>query len=386
MAPLSGKTVKIVGTSKNELNGQTGTATLFDEAKDRYRVTLADGKTVALRPFNLHEVTEKDKEKAAHRPWSQRVREAVYTDGKLFGRTPGGWGKRMMWHMGSAIVVLLVTLWWKQEAIIYANGMMNHPRSENPEMYRSPKEHNVVFEDEFVPTADGQVHAWVMRAKSDEEQETATRPVMVYFHPNAGNLGYHMPDAVTILKKCDVNVVVFSYRGYGESPGQPTQAGLLTDARAVTQHALQKFGAEKLYYLGFSIGGAVAIHMAAEQQDTVAGVVVVNAFASVLEMALGTFPFLRPAAPVLPYLIRDPWRNGEVIPTLQMPLLFLSSGRDEIVPSAQMARLYELAGSTAKSMVVAENATHNTLPAVMGSRYYDSICKFIADAEVAVAT
>lgn len=51
--PFVGKTVKVVGTSKVELNGSTGVALDYDRDKGRYTVQLENGGRVALKPVNL---------------------------------------------------------------------------------------------------------------------------------------------------------------------------------------------------------------------------------------------------------------------------------------------------------------------------------------------
>eukprot|EP00966_Prymnesium_polylepis_P214095 4958718-Prymnesium_polylepis.2 len=53
-APLQGRRVTIEGIqAKPELNGLTGTAVSFDDAKGRYNVKLDQGETVAIKPANL---------------------------------------------------------------------------------------------------------------------------------------------------------------------------------------------------------------------------------------------------------------------------------------------------------------------------------------------
>ena len=62
-----------------------------------------------------------------------------------------------------------------------------------------------------------------------------------------------------------------SYRGYGLSKGKPSQQGIQKDARAFLQHLLGRtdIDTKRIVLMGRSLGGAVAIHLAAEQQDKV---------------------------------------------------------------------------------------------------------------------
>ena len=49
----SGDRVTVTGTSRDELNGQSGTVKDYDAAKERFNVTLANGNVIALRTRNL---------------------------------------------------------------------------------------------------------------------------------------------------------------------------------------------------------------------------------------------------------------------------------------------------------------------------------------------
>jgi len=54
-APFVGKRVEVIGTSREELNGQLGIARDFDCDKARYTVLLDNGQAIALKPSNLQE-------------------------------------------------------------------------------------------------------------------------------------------------------------------------------------------------------------------------------------------------------------------------------------------------------------------------------------------
>ena len=64
--PFLGKQVVITGTSREDLNGRTGTATSFDHARGRYVVELeGDGgiEKLKLKPENLTLYTGRKREK-----------------------------------------------------------------------------------------------------------------------------------------------------------------------------------------------------------------------------------------------------------------------------------------------------------------------------------
>jgi pimeloyl-ACP methyl ester carboxylesterase len=64
------------------------------------------------------------------------------------------------------------------------------------------------------------------------------------------------------------DVITFDYRGFGDSTGEPTESGLIKDARFIYDwlHKLSN-GQRKIYLWGHSLGSAVACQLAARLSD-----------------------------------------------------------------------------------------------------------------------
>lgn len=64
------------------------------------------------------------------------------------------------------------------------------------------------------------------------------------------------------------DVITFDYRGFGDSSGEPTEVGLMKDARFIYDwlHRLSN-GQRKIYLWGHSLGSAVACQLAARLSD-----------------------------------------------------------------------------------------------------------------------
>lgn len=64
----------------------------------------------------------------------------------------------------------------------------------------------------------------------------------------------------------DVNALIIDYRGFGDSTGSPTEAGLLIDARAAWDWILSRNGgdASKVAIVGQSLGTGVGTALAAQ--------------------------------------------------------------------------------------------------------------------------
>ena len=94
-----------------------------------------------------------------------------------------------------------------------------------------------------------------------KNNDAATKKLLIYFHGNAGNIGSRLPNIQLIVKKCNTNVLILAYRGYGDSEGTPSEEGLKLDADATLEYAQSRddIDNDRIFVFGRSLGGAVAI-------------------------------------------------------------------------------------------------------------------------------
>lgn len=204
-------------------------------------------------------------------------------------------------------------------------------------------------EELVVTTADGErLVAWAVPPQGD-------KPVLLYFHGNAGNLGRPARLArFRALTEDGTGLFAISYRGYGGSTGSPSEAGLLLDARAAYAAAAQRYGAERLVGYGESLGTGVALKLAAELP--LKAVVLEAPYLSTLAVAQARYPFI----PLGPFM-RDPFRSDEIIGQVKAPLLILHGERDHVVPFAQGQALFDLANPPKRFLRFPEGR-HEDLP------------------------
>jgi alpha-beta hydrolase superfamily lysophospholipase len=100
-----------------------------------------------------------------------------------------------------------------------------------------------------------------------------------------------------ILYKClGVNIVAVAYRGYSNSEGSPSEAGLVMDAEAAVTFCREesRINDEMVFLLGRSLGGAVCVHVAAKmslsQDFYFSGVIVESTFTTASDMVDVVFP------------------------------------------------------------------------------------------------
>ena len=163
--------------------------------------------------------------------------------------------------MGGFIVLICILLYIFQDKMIFQPNpiTINLPTPDlNPEGYRNPLERNIPYEDVYITTSDNiKIHTWLMKRP---EPSAAT---IIYFHGNAGNLGFRLDVYEQIYNMVKVNVLAVSYRGYGYSEGKPNENGIYRDTDAVINYALNcQINPKRIFLFGASLGGAVSIYAA----------------------------------------------------------------------------------------------------------------------------
>jgi uncharacterized protein len=228
---------------------------------------------------------------------------------------------------------------------------------------QTPAAAGLAFRDVAPETVDGErLHGWWISAKPP--------PVghVLLCHGNAGNVGDRVVHAALL---CDegFDVLVFDYRGYGRSTGTPGEQGTYSDARAARAALLAQPGVDgsRVFYLGESLGGAVALSLALECPPK--GLVLQSTFTSVRAMARLHYPILPTA------LVPDAYPSLKLIRRLDAPLLVVHGARDDIVPASQGRALFEAAPGP-KRMQVFPGVGHNDLIALAGAAYAQEIASW----------
>ena len=169
--------------------------------------------------------------------------------------------------------------------------------------------------------------------------------IILILHGRRDNAG-RMAGYVQRLAQSDAGILIASYRGFSENPGSPDEDGLIEDARAFYRFAREQAGADgRVYAFGHSLGGAVAIQLAArEKLDGV--------------LTLATFSDLAAAAPgVAEWFVPDEWESIVALSQVEEPLLFIHGLDDTYVEPAHSRRLYRATCSLA-ALAIIEGVRH----------------------------
>ena len=196
---------------------------------------------------------------------------------------------------------------------------------------QTPADYNLPFERLELITADGtQIMAWAL---PQENLESA--PWLIYFHGNGENVSSYL-SFTSELHALGVNVLMPEYRGYGESDGEPSEAGLYMDADASYQYLIERGVApENIILYGFSLGSGVATDLASRKE--VGGLVLEAAFTSLLDAARAIYRFVPNG------IMTNRFDSISKITDVDAPVLFLHSRGDFTIPFSQGRTLYEAA-------------------------------------------
>lgn len=191
----------------------------------------------------------------------------------------------------------------------------------------------------------------------------AARFTLLYSHGNAEDLGDDLP-LLRALHDHGFAVLAYDYRGYGLSPGRPTERGAYADEAAAYAWLVreQQVPPGRIVVHGRSLGGGPAAELAS--REPVAGLVLESTFTNATAVsALGRF------FPV------DWFRSARRLRDVRCPVLVVHGTADEVIPLAVGRRLYRAAREPKQALWV-EGAGHNDLVEVAGERYWQALERF----------
>ena len=232
-----------------------------------------------------------------------------------------------------------------------------------PDWMFTPADLDLEAEDVFLTPEPGvQLHAWFF----PHPEPLAS---LLFCHGNAGNVSHRLEN-VAYLLQTGFQVLLFDYRGYGRSSGQPSEPGLYRDAAAAWAHLVgraETMGVPRIVF-GRSLGGAVAVDLATRVAAD--GLVIESTFTSVHALARLVFPAPLPALPVK-------YDSLSKIGRLEVPLLVIHGEEDELIPIAEGRALFEAAPGP-KAWYPIPRAGHNDTYLVGGEAYFHRLADFAA--------
>ena len=233
-----------------------------------------------------------------------------------------------------------------------------------------------VFQRAFIysPTSEYQ-HGFEQIALQNEDENIkiivlnrGNENAFVYFGGNAEAVIANAPEFSTIFPNKTVYLV--NYRGYGGSSGEPTEAGLFSDAIAIFDNLSPAH--KNLAVVGRSLGSGVAVHLAANRP--VSQVVLITPYDSVLALAQKQYPMFP-----ISLLLKDKYDSMLLASEVTAPVLVLAGGKDTLIPLIHSQNLVDEIGKDNAKIIVIEKAGHNDITRF--TDFYESLTSFFEDRE-----
>ncbi|WVQ80722.1 hypothetical protein IAT38_002827 [Cryptococcus sp. DSM 104549] len=206
-----------------------------------------------------------------------------------------------------------------------------------------------------------------------------SRPTVVFFHANAGNMGHRLPLARKFNVDFGCNIFMLSYRGYGLSEGRPSEFGLKIDIQTAMKYIQTHpiLGETKIVLYGQSLGGAACLYAGSKHRDLVSGIILENTMLSLQSL----IPLVVPQIPrlLLPILLTEHWDAGKTMPTIPLttPVLLLAGTRDSLVKPPQMKALRQMRGTNSRTRWREFNGEHNDT--WMQPGYWDEVGQWLKE-------
>ncbi len=249
----------------------------------------------------------------------------------------------------------------------------------------TPEHVGLRYEDLWLKTRDGnKVHAWWVPGP-DSQTNGSGRPTWVYFHGNGGNISARLDGYRAIHSRVGANVLAVDYRGFGLSPGEPSEQGTYSDGMAAVTEAVRRHAAQPgkpgpLVMFGISMGAAVASRLASE----------VRPDALLLESPPSSFPDLAPLhypwTKLMPVsrMMQFRYETRTHVAALDVPTLVIHGDADGIVPMESAQQVFDSANDPKRFHVV-PGGTHDRPDLVDEDRYYDVVNGFMQEFAVPAA-
>lgn len=271
-------------------------------------------------------------------------------------------GFRVWWVVRLLIftVVIFLTGLYAVFSVLFAQFFLKSPTAWTAE--ETPAAYGLKYSAVSFPAAEDNlaVRGWFVPATAPSDK------VIIVLHGKGQNRGSYLPFGA-VLAKNGYNVLLFDFRGHGETAGQSYTFGYYEQrdvAGAVTYLKRQGYQAEHMGMLGYSLGAVAGL--LAFSQDDVKAMVSDSAFADLgprLDLALSDYldpplePLLLPgietAATFLTGLDINKVRPIEAVRHLgNRHILLIHGDRDTTAPYTDSVELKNAAGDNAELWIV----------------------------------
>lgn len=206
-------------------------------------------------------------------------------------------------------------------------------------LYNLSKEDELLYVDDisYLLVKGGDTFSITAGTSSTTTKSINTSSTCILFsHGNGGNITYY-DGHITMLKKYG-DVLIYDYPGYGKSLGTSTEEFVLESGIKMCTYILNNLPYEKIILYGFSLGGAVTVHIASIiNSPKIVGVILQSTFANMKDCV----QILEKKISLGKYFVKE-FRSLEKVSDIKYPICVLHSKKDGVVPYSSSRELYEL--------------------------------------------
>jgi esterase/lipase len=182
--------------------------------------------------------------------------------------------------------------------------------------------------------------------------ELGSSKLLVYFHGNAEDIGYAYEMMDHLRNTLCVHVLCVEYPSYGLYPATISETRIKEDAENVLDYlaSVVSIPHESVIVFGRSIGSGPACWIASKLNPC--ALVLMSAYTSIRAVVRSV------AGRLSAYLVKERFRNIDLMPQVQCPTFILHGQRDKLIPYANAQRLHAaVAGLTMLNLP--ETMDHN---------------------------
>lgn len=173
---------------------------------------------------------------------------------------------------------------------------------------------------------------------------------VLYFGGNAEAVAGSLPELQAVFP--GQSLYLMHYRGYGATPGAPTEEGLHADAQALYEYVRARH--PQVTLVGRSLGSGVATRLASER--AVDRLVLVTPYDSMAAVAGHHYRWL----PVR-LLLRDRYESARYAASVNAPTTLLVAEHDAVIPRASSEALHRSFRPGLATLRVVPGVGHNDI-------------------------
>ena len=187
-------------------------------------------------------------------------------------------------------------------------------------------------------------------------------PTILLFHGN-GEIAADYQYFLNFFFRCNANLAVIDFRGYGFSTGNPFYTSLIIDALPVYTEFIKWINNNhfnnSICVQGRSLGSICAAEIGSHNPESLHGIIFESGFASIYDMMSRLFRIS--GSQISPEFLSE-YSNDTRIRKFKKPVLVIHGTLDWVIPVYQGKLIFEnIPDGIEKKLVLIEGAGHNNI-------------------------